>query len=106
MKHITNEAYAKIQKALSIAFLQKENMSVNDHWRLKVMGCIRTSGLYPNTSYAELLQRLVWKLTPVTIAMAIIFLFVITQIDFVSDYEIARILVEDPIEYSLFALGI
>ena len=102
MKHITNEAYEKIQKVLSTAFLQKENMAFNDNWRMKVMGRIRTSELYPNISYAELLQRLVWKLSPVSIAIAIIFLFVIAQIDFVSDYEIARILVEDPIEYSLF----
>ena len=104
MRYITNEAYAKIQRALSVAFSKKEHMEISGNWRLKVMGHIREMELCPKLSYAELLQQLSWKLLPVTIAMVIIFLFAISRIDLVSDHEIIRILVEDPIKYSLFAL--
>lgn len=103
MKHITDEDYGKIQKALSTAFSEKEHMEVNDNWRMRVMGHVRNMELCPKISYAESLQQLVWKLSPVTFAMVIIFLLVMAQTDFISDYEIARILVEDPLEYSLFA---
>jgi hypothetical protein len=104
MKHITNEAFAKIQKALFIAFSKKEHMEISDNWRLMVMGHIRKMEPRPEISYAELFQQFVWKLSPVAIAMVIVFLLFMAQTDFIYDYEIARILVEDPIQYSLFAL--
>jgi len=103
MKNITNEAFAKIQKILSIAFSKEEPMEISNNLLLGVMDDIRIMKPGPNISYPEHIQQWAWKLSPVTFAMLIFFLLMISQIDLVSNHDMAKLLLEDPIEYSLFA---
>lgn len=96
------EDYVKLQKALSAAFFEKEKAQVNELWQEKTMGRIRSLGhLFAKTGYLDLFQRFVWQLAPLSCAFILILGLVITQIDFIYDYEIAKVFIEDPADFGL-----
>ncbi len=104
MKTIKKEDHVKLRKTLAVAYREKEKTEVDALWQIKVMGRIRNVGPHYRASYIELFQRLVWQLSPITSALVLILGVSITQIDFVSDYEIVKLLMEDPAAYSLLVL--
>jgi hypothetical protein len=105
MKSLTHEDRVKIRKALGSAYRKKENAEVSDLWQVKVMEHIRNMGFfYGQPSYLDLFQRLVWQLAPVACVLVFILGMVLSQVDFMTDYVIAKIFIEDPANYTLFAL--
>ena len=105
MKSITHEDHVKLRKALASAYGKKENADVGDLWQIKVMEHIRNLDLFhTQPSYLGLFQRLVWQLAPAACGLVFILGMVLSQVDFMTDYVIAKIFIEDPTNYSLFAL--
>ena len=105
MKTIGEEGYVKIRKALAAAYHEKEKDGADDLWQARVMGHIRNLGsLYSRLDYFEHFQQFVWRLVPVTCALALLLGVAIIHTDFISDYELAKILINDPADISLLAL--
>lgn len=105
MKSIKREDLAKIRAALATAYHEKEKAEMVDQWLVKAMGHIRGLGpRFNRISYFELFQRLVWRLTPVTCALAVGLGVAMTQVDFFSVYELTRIFINDPSDFILLAL--
>ena len=105
MKPLKHEDHVKLRKALASAYRKKENVEESDVWQVKAMERIRNlDPSYTQPSYLDLFQRLVWQLAPVTCVLVLILGIVLSQIDFMPDYVIAKIFLEDPADYSLVAL--
>lgn len=105
MKFIKHEDHVKLKKALASAYREKENAKVGDLWEVKVMEHIRNlDPFHTRLSYLDLLQRLVWQLVPVACVLLLILGMVLSQVDFITDYVIAKMFIEDPANYSLIAL--
>lgn len=105
MNSIKHEDHVKLKKALASAYREKENAKVGDLWQVKVMEHIRNlDPFHTQPSYLDLFQRLVWQLVPVACILVFILGMVLSQVDFMTDYVIAKIFIEDPANYSLFAL--
>jgi hypothetical protein len=105
MNSIKHEDHVKLKKALASAYREKENAEVGDLWQVKVMEHIRNlDPFHTQPSYLDLFQRLVWQLVPVACVLVFILGMILSQVDFMTDYVIAKIFIEDPVNYSLFAL--
>jgi len=105
MKSITHEDHVKLRKALASAYGKKENADVGDLWQVKVMEHIRNlDPFHTQPSYLDLFQRLVWQLAPVACILVFILGMVLSRVDFMTEYEIAKMFIEDPADYSLLAL--
>jgi hypothetical protein len=105
MKFISKEDFSKVKVALTAAYREREKKEFPDQWQVATMEQIRR--LRPDstkTAYFELFQRVVWRLTPVTCALTVGLVIVITQIDFFSVYELTKIFVSDPSDFILLAL--
>jgi hypothetical protein len=105
MKTIKHEDHVKLRKALASAYQGKENAEVGDLWQVKIMEHIRNiEPFYTQPSYLDLFQQLVWKLAPVACALVFILGIILSQVNFMPDFEMAKMFLEDPANYSLFAL--
>jgi hypothetical protein len=105
MKSIKHEDREKLRRALASAYFEKENADTGDLWQNKVMEHIRIiKSFYTQPSYLDRFQQLVWKLAPVAVVLALILGIMLSQVDYTRDYEIAKMFIEDPANYSLLAL--
>jgi hypothetical protein len=105
MNSIKKKHHIRLKKALAVAYREKEKAEVGDLWQVRVMEHIRSLGpLYSQTSYLERFERLVWQLAPVACVLVVLLGVVITQLELVSDYEIVKMFIEDPADFSLLAL--
>jgi hypothetical protein len=105
MNSIKKKGHIKLRKALAAAYREKEKVEVGELWQVRVMGRIQDLGSpYPKTSFFELFQRFVWRLAPVACILVLLLGTALTQLNFVSDYEMAEMFIEDPADFSLFAL--
>jgi hypothetical protein len=105
MNSIKKIHHIRLKKALAVAYREKEKAEVGDLWQVRVMEHIRSLGpLYSQTSYLERFERLVWQLAPVACVLVVLLGVVITQLELVSDYEIVKMFIEDPADFSLLAL--
>ena len=103
MKSIKEDAHFKIRKVLTSAYHEKEKAQVGDLWQTRVMAHIKSLGpLYPATSYLEFFERFVWRLAPVVCVLLLILAAIFIRMDFISEYEMAKIFFEDPADISLF----
>ncbi len=99
---ITDDDLVKLQKPLSHAHGGKAGTEVDDLWSVRVMGHIRSlPPIYPGPGYLENLQQLVWRLSPVAIALVLMLGAAVFQLDFTSEYELATMFAEDPLDLSL-----
>jgi len=95
--------YLRIRKVLTAAYHEREKSLVGDLWQTRVMAHIKSLGpLYPATSYLEFFERFVWRLAPVVCILLLILAVFFTHMDFISEYEMAKIFFEDPADVSLF----
>ncbi len=106
MKSIKEEALIKLRKALAAAYHEKEKAEVDELWLTRVMDHIRNlDPLYPKTNFFEVFQGFVWRLVPVACILVLLLGAAITQLDTVSDYELTKVFLEDPADYTLLALN-
>ena len=107
MKSIERKDLARIMKTLASAYHKREETEAGDTWwRVGVMGHIRTlQPFYPETSYFEFFQQFLWRLAPVACVLAVALTVTIIKMDFFSDYELAKIFVNDPKDFILLAMN-
>ena len=97
------EDHFKIRKVLTAAYHEKEKALVGDLWQTRVMAHIKSLGpLYPVRSYFEFFERFVWRLAPVVCILLLILAAFFIHMDFISEYEMAKIFFEDPADISFF----
>jgi hypothetical protein len=107
MESIEIKDLAKIFKALSSAYSRRENAEVGGTWwEARVMGHIRSlDTFYPTMSYIELYQQFLWRLVPVACLLALALVVLIVRMDFISDYELAKIFTSDPKDFIALAMN-
>ena len=106
MKSMKKEDHIKIRRVLAAAYREKEKAVVSEFWQTRVMGHIGSLGpLYPATSYLEFFEPFLWRLAPVAGALILILAAIFMQMDFIPEYEMAKILFDDPADFSLFQQG-
>jgi len=95
----------RVKEALAAAHFEKEKTEIEEHWQKSVMVHIRSTVHRPsNADYLEVFGRFVWKWSPVACALVLLMAGAAIQLDFLPEYEIAKILMEDPIDVSLLEL--
>jgi hypothetical protein len=106
MKTIKKEDLIKLRKALSTTYHEKEKDEVDEVLPARVMGRIRSlDPLYPKTGFFEVFQGFVWRLVPVATILVLLLGAAVAQLDIVSDYELTKVFLEDPADYTLLALN-
>ena len=95
----------KVISAFKTAYHEKEKIHVSDNWQIGVLNLIR--GERKNefiVGFFDLFQQFVWRLVPVTFILVLLLGILLTRIDFVSDYEMSKLFINDPSDVSLFSL--
>jgi hypothetical protein len=107
MESIEIKDLAKIFKALASAYSRREDAEVGGTWwETRVMGHIRSlDTLYPTMSYIELYQQFLWRLVPVAFLLSLALVVLIARMDFISDYELAKIFTSDPKDFIVLAMN-
>ena len=105
MKTFRKKDFDKAGRALAVAYHEKERAGVGELWQARVMNHIRSMGeLYPQAGFFELFQRLVWRLAPAALVLVCLLAVFISQYDFVSGYEISKMLTDDPADFGLLSI--
>jgi hypothetical protein len=107
MESIERKALAKIFKALSSAYSRRGDAEISGTWwEARVMGHVRSlDTFYPTMSYIELYQQFLWRLVPVAFLLALTLAVLIVRMDFISDYELAKIFTSDPKDFIVLAMN-
>jgi len=102
MRSISDQGFAKLRRAFSDAYAEDAKVDVGERWLAGTMAHIRAlQPMCPGSSYLDSLQQLVWQLSPVAAALVLLLGAMLFQVDFTADYDLARILAEDPLDLSL-----
>jgi hypothetical protein len=98
----------KWRDALSAVYHSKEKAEISDSWQIKTMSHIRSlKPLDTKEGYLMNLEQMVWRFAPVACALIIVFSVCLLNMDFAREYDIAKLFVEDPVEYAFVqSLGI
>lgn len=107
MEAIERKDLSKIFKALTSAYSKREDAEVGGTWwEARVMGHIRSlDTFYPAASYIEVYQQFLWRLAPVACLVALTLAVLIVRMDFISDYELAKIFASDPQDFIVLAMN-
>lgn len=97
----TKRNHTKLKKVLIRAYYEKEKPEVDELWQMRVMSHIRSLGpLSSRTSYFMLFEQSVWRLAPVACALILVLAAVIIKLDFIPDYEMVKMFIDDPVEFT------
>jgi len=103
MKSIKKKGHIRIREALAAAYREKEKAHVCETWQAGAMNRIRRLGpLKSKMSYFEFFEQFVWRLAPAACVLILILAAVFIHMDFISEYEMAKIFFEDPVDFPLF----
>ena len=97
--------YEALKKILREAYLEKEHAEVDDQWQVDVMRRIRNlRPVQSSSSFFMLFEQFVWRLTPATCALILIFAALLFKADFTPEYEVFTSLIYDTEEVTLAQL--
>jgi hypothetical protein len=91
----------RLKELLIGAYHEKERPEVDELWQVKVMSHIRSLG--PITSrkrFFMLFEQSVWRLAPVMCLLILILAALLIKLDFISDYEMLKLFIDDPEEFA------
>jgi hypothetical protein len=94
--------HKKLKKAFISTYGEKEKVEVGDQWQTETMRRIRQ--IRPQESSATYLlnfERLVWRFAPVSCALILVFSICLLNLDFAQEYEMSKLLLDDPVEYAV-----
>jgi hypothetical protein len=97
--------YEALKKILQEAYYEKEHAEVGEQWQVNVMRRIR--GLGPITSglnFFVFFERFVWRLTPATCVLILVFTALLFKLDFTPEYEVFTSLIYNTEEITLAQL--
>ncbi|WAC08699.1 MAG: hypothetical protein OS130_05775 [Thermodesulfobacteriota bacterium] len=93
--------YTNLENALRKAYRGKAKPQVSEQWEMSVMQHIRSLGALPfKTSPLELFEQFGWRFAPAACIVIALLTFWMVKLDFVSEDEMAKISIEQPIEAS------
>ncbi len=104
MKTLNKEDYTRIKKAFTAVYYEKEKNALRDSWQIRVMEHIRDLEAVPETDFFEVFQRLTWRLAPITCGLVLLLGIAVTHFNVAPDYELMRLFIEEPADFSLSAL--
>lgn len=105
MKSVSKKDHKRLKEVLATAHYEKEKKEIGELWREKVMAQIRSAAPRPsNVDYFEAFGRFVWRWSPVACVLVLLLAGAAIQLDFMPEYEIAKILMEESIDYSLLEI--
>ncbi len=97
--------HMRFKNALTSAYSEKKKVEVGDHWQTETMRRIRQVGsLESRTSYLLNFEQMVWRFAPVACALILIFSICLFNLDFAQEYEMSKLLLDDPVEYAFVQL--
>ena len=92
----------RLKSLLVRAYHEREKPDVDDLWQRRVMSHIRSLGP-PGSGrgYMALFEQSVWRLAPMTGLLVLILIALLLSLDFMPDYEMAKIFIDDPVEFTV-----
>ena len=88
-----------LQKILRRAYFEKENTEIDVRWQAETMRRIRALGpLQLPANYFTVFEQLVWRLAPVVCVLILLLTAGILKFGFISEYEMAKMFAECPLE--------
>lgn len=88
--------------AFRVAYHEKEKVEVGEQWQQKVMYHLRTIPLaLSKKKFFEQFGDALWRFAPVACALILILGICILKFHMIPDYELAKIVANDPVEYGL-----
>jgi hypothetical protein len=104
MKNLQHR-YEALRTILSEAYFRKEHVEVGEQWQVNAMRRIRALGpIRSGPNFLVFLERFVWRLTPATCALILIFAALLFKLDFTPEYEVFTSLIYDTEELTLAQL--
>ena len=105
MKPIGEKELDKVLSVFKDVHHEKEKLHVSDDWQANAMRLIRNdAGEYFRPVFFDIFQQFVWKLAPVSCLLVLLLGLLVSQTDFLSDYEMAKIFINDPSDLSFISL--
>jgi hypothetical protein len=96
-----------LEETLKQAYREQPLVTVDEQWITRVMREVRRHGPLKTPIGAESFGWFVWRLVPVSLALIALFAAGTLYFDAVSEYEVARFFVNNPVEFTLIeSLGI
>ena len=93
----TQDAYDKAIDVLKTAYQARKAVDVDGQWQQNVMRDIRRLGpLSPAIGAAAFFTQMLWRAAPAVCMLILIIGVYVVHLDFVSDFELANLLSEDP----------
>jgi hypothetical protein len=94
--------HGRLRNLLARAYHERERPDVDELWQMRVMSHIRSLGpVRTGRGYITLFEQSVWRLAPVTGLLILILVALLLTLDFMPDYEMAKILIDDPVEFTV-----
>ncbi|MFZ0448422.1 MAG: hypothetical protein WAL98_04205 [Desulfatiglandaceae bacterium] len=91
-----------LNRTLRVAYHEKEKVEVGGQWQAKVMHSVRDiHRLLAKKSFFEQIGDALWRFAPVACALILILGICILKFHMIPDYEMAKIMANDPVEYGL-----
>jgi hypothetical protein len=92
--------HLRLKHALTAAYRSKEEAEISDSWQTKTMSRIRSiRPLDTKSDYLMNLEQMVWRLAPAACVLIIAFSVCLFNIDFAQEYDLAKLFLDDPVEY-------
>ena len=92
--------YAKLKELLIRAYHEREKPEGDELWQMRVMSHIRSLGpMSSREKYFMLFEQSVWRLAPVTCLLILVLAAFLFRLDFIPDYEMAKLFIDDPLEF-------
>lgn len=105
MKQMDEKDFEKIINAFRSVYHEREKVHVGSDWQSNAMKLIRKDGgAYLQMGFFNTFQQLVWRLVPVSCILVMLLGILISQTNFLSDYEMAKIFISDPSDLSFISL--
>jgi hypothetical protein len=100
VKSLRND-HTKLKKLLMRAYREKEKPKGDELWQMRVMSHIRSLGpVSSRRRYFMLFEQSVWRLAPVTCLLILVLAVFLTKLDFIPDYELVKLFMDDPVEFT------
>ncbi len=95
------KGHTKLKELFIRAYHEKEKPEVGELWQMRVMSDIRSLGpVGSKKRYFMLFEQFAWRLAPVTCFLILILGALLINFDLVPDYEVARLFIDDPVEFT------
>lgn len=105
MEKTGEKEFNKIIRAFKQVYHEKEDFQVPDKWKSKAMNLIRKDArMQFQAGFLDTFQRFVWRLAPVSCVLLLLLGLIMSQTDILSDYELAKIFINDPSDLSFITL--